>query len=220
MLWNSSCSGNITEALNEFFNNSGTMYQLVYGAVEYYGQHREGSGIPPDMNSEILSWIRDPDCHSSFFEWHTKNLDQSIWTYTDREENTDVLQTLDWSSIAINTGTFGCCEACELVGGNVEVYFWPMPGANTDCLATVGTTAASDIDQRLLITDARGVGGGWWKSQSNPYYLESLDLVSNSAPPAPPAPVPNLNARGHALLSTADNSSGSITTVTQNGFTL
>ena len=137
------------------------MYQLVYGAVEYYLGHRQGSGIPPDTYSEIISWIRDPDCHSSFFKWHTENPDQSIWTYTDREENKDVFQTLDWSSIAINTGTFGCCEACELVGGNVDVYYWPMPGANTNCLATVGTTAASDIGQRLLISDARGVGGGW-----------------------------------------------------------
>ena len=211
MLWNSSCSGNITEALNEFFNNTGTMYQLVYGAWEYYGQHREISGIPPDMNARIVRWMRDPDCHSSFFEWHTENPDQSIWTYTDREENQDVLQTLDWSSIAINTGTFGCCEACELVGGNVDVYFWPMPGANTDCLATVGTTAASDIDQKLLIGDARGVGGGWWKSQPNPYNLNS---VSNSAS------LPNINARGHVLLSTTDNSSESTTVVTQNGFTL
>lgn len=214
MLWNSSCSGNITEALNEFFNNSGTMYQLVYGAEEYYGQHREGTGIPPDMNSRIVSWMRDPDCHSSFFEWHTENPDQSIWTYTDREENKDVLKTLHWSSIAAKTGTFGCCEACELVGGNVDVYFWPVSGANTDCLATVGTTAASDINQRLLISDARGVGGGWWKSQPNPYYLKSLNSVSNSAP------LPHLNARDHALLSTADNTSGSTTVVTQNGFTL
>lgn len=213
MLWNSSCFGNITEALNEFFNNSGTMNLLVYGAWEYYGQHREKSGIPPDMNSMIVSWMRDPVCHSSFLEWHTENPDQSIWTYTDREENNDVLQTLDWSSIATNTGTFGCCEACELVGGNVDVYFWPMPGANTDCLATVGTKAASDIDQNLLITDARGVGGGWWQSQPNPYYLNSLDSVSNSAS------LPNINAQGHALLSTTDDSSESTTVVT-NGFTL
>ena len=193
------------------------MYQLVYGAVEYYLGHREGSGIPPDTNPEIISWIRDADCHSSFFKWHTENPDQSIWTYIDREENKDVLQTLDWNSIAINTGTFGCCEACELVGGNVDVYYWPMPGANTDCLATVGTTAASDIDQRLLISDARGVGGGWWKSQPNPYYLKSLNSVSNSASLSN---LNDLNARGYAILSTTDNSSESTTVITQNGFTL
>lgn len=214
MLWNSSCSGNLTEALNEFFNNSGTMYELVYGAGEYYSKHREGSGIPPDMNSEIVSWMRDSDCHRSFFEWHTENPDQSIWTYTDREENKDILRTLDWNSIAVTTGPFGCCEACQLVGGNVDVYFWPVPGVNTDCLATIGTTVASDIDQRLLISDVRGVGGGWWKSQSNPYDLERLNSLSNSAP------LPNLKARGYTLLSTVNDSSGSTTVVTQNGFTL
>lgn len=91
MLWNSSCFGNIIEALNEFFNNSGTMYELVYGAGEYYSKHRESSGILLDMNLEIVSWMRDSDCYRSFFEWHTENLDQSIWTYTDREENKDIL---------------------------------------------------------------------------------------------------------------------------------
>ena len=214
MLWNSSCSGNRTEALDEFFNNSGTMYQLVYGAREYYGQHRAKNGISPDMNSMILSWLRDPDSRSSFFDWHTEHLDQPVWTYTDREGNEDVVQTLDWSSISANTGTIGCCDACELVGGNVDVFFWPMPGANTDCLATVGTIAASDIDQNLVLSDARGVGGGWWESQPNPYRLTSLNPLSNSAS------LPNINARGHAILSGTDNSSMSITVAIQNGFTL
>ena len=213
MLWDSSCSGNKTEALDEFFNNSGTMKGLVYNAWEYYPVNQKLSGIPPENNSKIISWMRDPDCRSSFLEWHTKHLDQPIWTYTDRAENEDVISTMDWSSVARTSGNGGCCDACELVGGNVDVYYWPVPEANTDCLASVGTTAASDIDQNLLISDARGVGGGWWKSQPNPYNLTSSSS-SNAALQY------TLNARGHAILSTSESDLEAAKVVTQNGFTL
>ena len=216
MLWDSTCSGNKTDALDEFFNNSGTMYQLVYGAWEYYPIHREKGGIPPDTNSKITSWMREPDCRSSFLEWHTENPEQSSWSYTDWADNTNVSRTIDWSSIATTSGSFGCCDACELVGGNVDVYYWPVPGANTDCLASIGTTAASDIDLNLVITDARRVGGGgWWNPQPNPYgTFTSPSPSSNSAPPL------SLNARGHALLSAPGNGSESMNTAVQSGFTL
>ena len=213
MLWNSSCSGNRTEALDEFFNNTGTMMQLVYGAWEYYAQHRKASGIPPDTNSMIVSWMRNPECRSSFLEWHTENLDQPSWTYSDREANQDVVRTLDWSSIATTSGNFGCCDTCELVGGNVDVYYWHEAEANTDCLASVGTTAASDIDQNLVMTDDRGVGGGWWKSQPNPYTFTSPPSLNSALPYS-------LNARGHAILSASENGSQAEVTAVQNGFTL
>ena len=191
------------------------MLELVYGGWEYWDSHRKNSGIPPDENLKIVSWMREPDCLSSFLEWHTEHLDQSIWTYTDRELNTDVIKTLDWSSVATTTGNAGCCDACELVGGNVDVFFWPVPGANTDCVASVGTTAASDVDQNLLVSDERpGVGGGWWKSQPNPY------LITTSSPPTNPILTPLVHARGHALLSAPGNSSESTLTTVRNGFTL
>ena len=214
LLWNSSCSGNKTEALDEFFNNTGTMRSLVYVACEYYAQHRHVIGIPPKENDMIVSWMRDPDCRSSFFEWHTENLDQPTWTYTDRIGNEDVVQTLDWGSIAATSLPYGCCDACELVGGDVDVYYWPVAGANTDCVASVGTTAASTIDQNLIVSDDRGVGEGWWTPQPNPYLPTSVSSSSNSAPLA------SINARGHALLSAPADSSGSLIIVTQNGFTL
>ena len=214
MLWDKSCSGNITEALDEFFNNTGTMNALVYTGDEYYPRHREETGIPPDTNAKILSWMRDPDCRSSFFEWHTEHPDQPTWTYTDRIDNTDVLQTMNWDSVATTSVPYGCCDACNLIGGDVDVYFWPVAGANTDCVASIGTTAASTIDQKLIITDARGIGGGWWNPQPNPYLPTSASSSSNSAP------LDSIIARGHALISAPADSSESLTIVSQNGFTL
>lgn len=222
MLWDSSCSGNLTEALDYFFNNSGTMNKLVYGAGEYYPIHRAQNGIPPDINSKIVSWMREPDCRSSFLEWHTENPDESTWSYTDWTNNSNVPHTMDWSSVATASATFGCCDACELVGGNVDVYYWPVPGANTDCLASVGTTAASDIDQNLVITDARGVGRigwfGWWQSQTNPYW--NLTSPSSSSNSIVSTSRQSLQARAHALLSVPGNGSEFATIAIQNGFTL
>ena len=214
MLWDSSCSGNKTEALDDFFNNSGTMSGLVYNAWEYYAVNRKLSGIPPENNSKIVSWMRDPDCRSSFLEWHTEHPDKPVWTYTDRAENEDSVSTMDWSSIARTSSNAGCCDTCELVGGNVDVYYWPLQGANTDCLAFVGTTAASDVDKNLMISDARGVGGGWWNSQPNPYSLISSPALSN------PALQYTLNARGHAILSAPENDSGAGIVATESGHTL
>ena len=190
------------------------MYELVYGTWEYYWVHREKSGIPPDLSSKIVSWMRRPDCRSSFLEWHTEHPDQSIWSYTDREENTDVLHTMDWSSIATNSGATGCCDACELVSGNVDLYYWPVPGANTDCLASIGTSVASDINQSLGVSSAQGVGGGWWKSRPDPYQITSPSSPSNSALPQ------SLFSRGHTLLSVPANRSECGTVAIQNGFTL
>lgn len=214
MLWDSSCSGNKTLALDEFFNSSGTMKELVYGGWEYWPIHRQKGGIPPDVNDKIISWMRLPECRSSFLEWHTEHPDQSSWSYTDWAGNTNVPHAMDWSYLATSSATAGCCDACELAGGNVDVYYWPVAGANTDCLASIGTSIASDIDQNLLITDARGVGGGWWKSQPNPYVRTSSSSSSNSNLPGP------LNARGHTLLSTANHGSMSVSIATHNGFTL
>ena len=212
MLWNTSCSGNRTEALDDFFNNTGTMMHLVYHAIEYWDNHRKDSGIPPDTNAKILSWMRDPDCRSSFFEWHTEHPDQPTWTYTDRIDNADVLQTLDWDSVATTSVPYGCCDACNLIGGNVDVWYWPVIGANTDCLASVGTTAASTIDQNLIIPDDRG-GGGWWNPQPNPY-------VTSASSSSNPALLQSIIARGHALISAPANSSEAQTIVSQYGFTL
>lgn len=214
MLWDSSCSGNKTLALDEFFNSSGTMKELVYGGWEYWPIHRQKGGIPSDVNDKIISWMRLPECRSSFLEWHTEHPDQSSWSYTDWAGNTNVPHAMDWSYLATSSATAGCCDACELAGGNVDVYYWPVAGANTDCLASIGTSIASDIDQNLLITDARGVGGGWWKSQPNPYVHTSSSSSSNSNLPGP------LNARGHTLLSTANHGSVSVSIATHNGFTL
>ena len=214
MLWDSNCSGNKTEALDDFFNNSGTMSGLIYSAWEYYDVNRKLSGIPAEDNSKIVSWMRDPDCRSSFFEWHTEHPDKPIWTYTDRIQNEDVVSTMDWSSVAGTSGNAGCCDTCQLVGGNVDLYYWQLPGANTDCLASVGTTAASDIDQNLMISDARGVGGGWWKSQPNPYSLTSSPALSSLALQQ------TLNARGHGNLSAPENASVAGIVVTQSGHTL
>ena len=214
MLWDSSCSGNKTEALDEFFRNSGTIFGLVYNAWEYYAVNRRLSGIPPENNSKMVSWMRDPDCRSSFLEWHTEHPDEPVWTYTDRVVNEDVVSTMDWNSVAGTSGDSGCCDRCELVGGNVDVYYWPIQGANTDCLASVGTTAASDVDQNLMIPDDRGVGGGWWKSQPNPYSLTSS--------PAFPNPVlqHTINARGHAILTAPGNDSVAGIVATKYGHSL
>ena len=51
-----------------------------------------------------------------------------------------------------------CCSICYISAENVDVYYWPEPNANTECLDIVGT----DINPPLFgaRTDSRGTYWG------------------------------------------------------------
>ena len=31
-----------------------------------------------------------------------------------------------------------CCHGCDITAGNADIFYWPEPDANTDCLSIVG----------------------------------------------------------------------------------
>ncbi|KAL9066628.1 MAG: hypothetical protein Q9161_007458 [Pseudevernia consocians] len=183
LLWDNQCTGNRTEALDLFFNNSGTLYNVVYGAHCIWSREYEcAPWLPsPAVLPDFLDWLRKPECVQSFYEYHTHHTDQPPWTWSGRIFDGWSTYTIDWNTVATTTSSVGCCEQCTILGGNVDVYYWPVSGAKEDCVLTIGSEFNNPVTE-LLITDDRGYP--YWKAQTNPWGQNgSLEVDSITLPP-------------------------------------
>ena len=48
----------------------------------------------------------------------------------------------------------------------MDVYYWPVPGANSNCVSIIGTNYKDAISE-LVVTDNRGYP--YWRAQKNPW---------------------------------------------------
>ena len=179
-------------ALNNFFNQSGTVWHLVYHPCEWE-EHRNSPWCkrwlaPPKVSASLRSWMRNPECVTSFREWHSSNLDSPTWTFSEWRDNSETIRSMDWNELATTATTLGCCDSCVILGGNVDVHYWPVPGANTDCLSTIGTSYRHP-DDGFFATDDRG--HKHFKSRPNPY----AQNATSSKPTATRATTPTKRLR-------------------------
>lgn len=147
LLWDTSCVGNRTLAIEEFFNtteggilnnlcfsnfdsgNAGIALPEVPAASEPGQLVLEDAANssdcknynPPERLSawkKIKSWMRSPGCVSAQEEW------------------------VKMGGIAYenSSNASSCCEACVVAAQNVDLYYWPQPDVNTSCLSTIGNT--------------------------------------------------------------------------------
>ena len=149
LLWDTSCSGNMTLAIEDFFNN--TIEPLIGNqcfsqfdagvqagdpglSIPFVG----GSGLvqldniipsdcidynPPERISEwrdIKSWMRSPSCVSAQDEWKASGGKATP------DHSTGVKES--------------CCEGCVVGAQNVDIYYWPEPDVDTSCLSIVGNS--------------------------------------------------------------------------------
>lgn len=188
LLWDNSCKGNKSEALNSFFNNTGAMFHLVHNAHciwNHYGDFCYPWLPPGTVMPKLLGWMRDSQCIADFNEWHDQHPDAPPWVYSTRQYNGWDYSTIDFSSQATTTASIGCCGRCTVAGGNVDVYYWPAPTAKTDCLATVGSVIQDPMSGNR-ITDSRGYP--YWKPQTNPYAPAGGSITASPLSTILPAP--------------------------------
>ena len=63
----------------------------------------------------------------------------------------------------------------------MDVYYWPVPGANSDCVSVIGSNF-KDPATELVVTDNRGFP--YWKVQKNPWgQNDSQNVDSITIPP-------------------------------------
>ena len=149
LLWDASCSGNRTSAIDEFFNSTQNFLQDNSCFSEFSSGVEPGkpdisipvadpeSGIvdinlvipsdcknfnPPKRISEwqdIKKWMRSSGCVSAQREW-------------------EIMGGKGPASIPSEV-TPSCCGLCVVGVDTVDLYYWPEPEMNQSCLNIVGT---------------------------------------------------------------------------------
>ena len=143
LLWDTSCSGNRTLAIDEFFNSTLELLQGNLCFVQFSSgeanisipveDSQSGLGRndvvpsdceiynPPERISEwqdIKEWMRSSECVSAQREWIK----------------------MGGEDLAVPSEvTESCCGLCELGVDTVDLYYWPEPDVNQSCLNIVGT---------------------------------------------------------------------------------
>lgn len=222
VLWDVNCTGNRTQALLAFFE--GTELDLERSKcfqtpVSNCNQNVQASEFP-----KIKDWMRSPQCMSS------------------RSEFNSVFRTIPMLDHDF------CCNECYLYGDNVDVYYWPDPGADTSCTSLIGSAInPPDIG---ATTDNQGVhwdcstphGGGFlldqiplktatitsigsltFKAILRDPWLPPLSCLGTTSSSKDIDPSDLILARGHSLIippSETQENGMRATTVVRQGFTL
>lgn len=141
VLWDPSCSGNETSAINEFFDPTFQQDLLsnrcfvLAGSVNLGNESNCNKTNPPGKMSEfqeMKNWMRSQQCVSAASGWaatHEVGLDP------DSEESIQMDPNRYHVGVGANAS---CCGVCETNVQNVDIYYWPEPDVNTSCLSIIG----------------------------------------------------------------------------------
>ena len=135
-LWNSSCTGDRSEALSQFFHNDTVQLKYDPCFVDTIDLPCNASAYSPasaSQRSMIKSWMRQLACTSAFQEYSAKATTDTMLT-----------QGLDRY----------CCGSCGIEGPNVDVYYWPSPNAETSCLSIIGTSVNPILEGAATYCDS------------------------------------------------------------------
>ena len=127
VLWDSTCSGNKSLAITQFYNS-------VAGALQKNSCFRDSLPECSKNNpvgrmsafDEVKSWMRSPGC----------GVDERLGfeQIDDGPEHIDGPLTINEYSYVNST----CCGICIIYPDQADVYYWPDAHANTSCLSIVG----------------------------------------------------------------------------------
>ncbi len=143
VLWDDTCSGNRTQAIDQFFGQTQeTLYENVCFTAngdESVQSNCTRQNTPARFAEfkRIKSWMRSSQCIAS----------QSVYQKSHPTPDTEGMQGAkrgyekrDNSTGGHENGGGTCCGTCNIEAGNVDVYYWPSPDANRSCLSIIGTS--------------------------------------------------------------------------------
>ena len=150
LLWDTSCAGNKTFAIEEFLNSTKSGLQNNH-CFSNYDSGNEGISIPevavgegtvledtapssdcktynpPERISawkKIKNWMRSQECVSARAEW------VKLGGHVNMGDPEDYL----------NFSSSSCCGKCAVVAVSVDLYYWPERDIDTSCLSIIGTS--------------------------------------------------------------------------------
>jgi len=130
VLWDSSCTGDVDSAARNFFEN---MWMMDEKPCWKQGNNASYSCTlyePPETllaMTKIKDWMRGTQCISLMKSLHSS-------TTTIVKAGTTLVSTTAEATAVGET----CCGNAIIEAQNVDIYYWPEPGANTSCLSVVG----------------------------------------------------------------------------------
>lgn len=131
VLWNTSCSGNKTHAMDEFFTNTS---HVLYDDVCFLGGPTECLNMTSSQKlsryGQVKDWMRSPQCYSDYAEW-------SSWISI-RRPSAPLVVNQDGTALTELQSL--CCSGCVITAGNVDIYYWPEANASTSCLDIIGNS--------------------------------------------------------------------------------
>lgn len=168
LLWDASCSGNRTMAIERFFdiafsdqfpndtNMNGNLLDNDCFTQDYMFVNQLYCGIynSPERLldfEKIKSWMRSPQCVSAANEWI--GMTGNPWSYVFRpgwnQSRAEYIADLAYGE-ELNKFRSGstydnssdaepsCCGVCSVWAQNVDLYYWPEPEANLSCNSIIG----------------------------------------------------------------------------------
>lgn len=167
LLWDSSCSGNKTLAMQLFFEwafqaqdveSKGDFGNRCFAMAPGVDQSNCENYNPPERLSDwqkIRKWMRTPQCVSDAEEWQNRTGHQWRFFYQGVDEYSPHKQLSAEEGVPAVGDSHSppevnpsCCQVCDITAQNVDLYYWPEPDANQSCLSIIGETA------RILNDDA------------------------------------------------------------------
>ncbi len=124
ILWDSSCSGDRTLAIEKFYNTA-----FLLGSNSCFGQ------TPGAGSTACVRW----NPHSRLLEW------QKIWQWMKTPQCLSAFKIYDEINGIINGNSeefirddSRCCLRCYIQAEDVDLYYWPEPDPDTSCLSIIG----------------------------------------------------------------------------------
>ena len=141
VLWDPSCSGNRTSAIDRFFDPTyqqdllGNRCFVLAGSVNLGNvSNCDKNNSPGKMSEfqEMKNWMRSQQCVSAAAGWAA-----SYETGLDPSSEESIQMDPYRYHVGVGPGA-SCCGVCDTNVQNVDIYYWPEPDVNTSCLSIIG----------------------------------------------------------------------------------
>ena len=143
LLWDPSCSGNRTLAIDTFFDPTfqrdllGNKCFVQAGSINLANTSNCDKYNPSSRISEfqeMKSWMRSKQCALAGTDWTTSH--ESGYGLDPSSQEAIAMDPNEYH--IVKGANPSCCGACETNVENVDVYYWPEHDVNTSCLSIIG----------------------------------------------------------------------------------
>lgn len=187
LLWDASCSGNRTLAIekyfdvafsdsaNDFWENGNILVNDCFQQNDDVNQSDCDTYNPPGRLAEfskIKNWMRSSQCVSAANEWVAMGGNESKVEFLAQHAEPGYNST----SEVLST----CCGSCSINAQTVDLYYWPEPDANLSCLSIIGESVRPlDYGATTFIvverySDYTGLYWGCESTLTHPFEMEGF----------------------------------------------